>query len=582
MRGIGFPMCNHLSDEKLSRLTAGELGAVQRLLAQAHLEKCWQCRLRREALERSALQLAEYRNCLVERIPSNPDRRSALLMLMHQRSETVSPPRESGIALFSVIGKSDTWMTPMLASFLIIACAACLLFMVWRRPTATVSAAELLNRAESADRAVLYGKPGVIYEKIGIRTASGRIEQEIYRDAHRERRRRASDADAKIEAPLQSVLESAQVNLDDPLSIASYRTWYDGQQKKVDAVSQGGGLLTLSTRTPEGSIRQETITVRASDFHPIQRTIRTADDEVIEIAELNYALLDWSSVNETLFEPLAAPRLENPVLVSALPSLPALPTEAELDSAELEALLTLNRLHADEGERISIARTDHGIEVKGIVDSTERKQEVVNGLRMLQHVKAEVLSTAEVRSDTAEALPLQPTSIRAIDPAASPLEEYVDAQPQKKLLLNDAPRDLVDAAFKVRRSADELNTLATKFTNSAEGTTANAAIKELTQSYTQRLSAALDNESSILRQFGLDETANVPASISAQISLPAEARRNDALCQEMVTDDSATRRTAVEIAADIRDSIVRIRSAIAIRGEIGSKESSGGDRPDEQ
>jgi hypothetical protein len=581
MRGIGFPMCNHLSDEKLSRLTAGELGTVQRSFARTHLEKCWQCRLRREALERSALQLAEYRNCLVERIPSNPDRRSALLMLMRQPSEAASLPCESGIALFSSVSKRDARMSPILASFLIVVCAACLLFMVWRRPTATVRAAELLSRAENADRAVLYGKPGVIYEKIRIRTSSGRIEREIYRDAHRERRR-VNDEDAKVEATLQSVLVSAQVDLDDPLSVASYRTWYDEQEKKVDAVSQGGGLLTLSTRIPEGNIRQETITVRASDFHPIQRTIKTADDDVIEIAELNYALLDWSSVNEALFEPLAAPRVEHPVLMSALPVMPALPTEAELDSAELEALLTLNRLHADEGERISIARTDHGIEVKGIVDSTERKQEVVNGLRMLPHVKAEVLSTAEVRPDTAEALPLQPTSIRAIDPAASPLEEYVDSQPQKQLLLNDAPRDLVDAAFKVRRSVDELNALATTFTNSAKGTTANAAIKELTQSYTQRLSAALDNESSILRQFGLDEPANAPTSISAQISLPAEARRNDALCQEMVTDDSATRRTAAEIAADIRDSIVRIRSAIAIRGEIGGKESSGGDRPDEQ
>jgi len=579
MRGIGFPMFNHLSDEKLSRLTAGELGAVQRFLARTHLEKCWQCRLRREALERSALQLAEYRNCLVERIPSNPDRRSALLMLMRQRSEAASLPRESGIALFSAISKSDTWMSPMLASFLIVACAGCLLFMVWRRPTATVSAAELLNRAESADRGVLYGRPGVIYEKIGIRTASGRIEREIYRDAHRERRRRAGDTDAKIEAPLQGVLVSAQVNLDDPLSVASYRTWYDGQEKKVDAVSQGGGLLTLSTRVPEGNIRQETITVRASDFHPIQRTIKTADDDVIEIAELNYALLDWSSVNEALFEPLATPRLEHPMLVSALPVLPALPTQAELDGAELEVLLALNRLHADEGEQINIARSDRGVEVKGVVDSTERKQEVVNSLRTLPHVKAEVLSTAEVRPDTTEALPLQ---VRAIDPAASPLEEYVDSQPQKKLLLNDAPRDLVDAAFKVRRSADELDTLATKFTNSAEGATPNAAIKELTQSYTQRLLAALDNESSILHQFGLDETTNTPASISTQISLPVEVRRNDALCQEMVTDDSVTRRTASEIAADIRDSIVRIRSAIATRGEIDSKESPGGDQPDEQ
>src|SRR5580698_2033793 len=116
MRGIGFPMFNHLSDEKLSRLTAGELGAVQRFLARAHLEKCWQCRLRREALERSALQLAEYRNCLVERIPSNPDRRAAMLRLIRQSGEVVALSHEPDKAFFSTESKSGILMNPVLAS----------------------------------------------------------------------------------------------------------------------------------------------------------------------------------------------------------------------------------------------------------------------------------------------------------------------------------------------------------------------------------------------------------------------------------------------------------------------------------
>jgi len=70
-----------------------------------------------------------------------------------------------------------------------------------------------------------------------------------------------------------------------------------------------------------------------------------------------------------------------------------------------------------------------------------------------------------------------------------------------------------------------------------------------------------------LRQFDFDEAANIPANISEQIDLAAEVQRNAALCLEMVTQESTTRRTASEIATDIRDSIGRIRSAISIRSE---------------
>jgi hypothetical protein len=570
MRGIGFPMFNHLSDENLSRLTAGELGSVQRFLAGAHLEKCWQCRLRREALERSALQLTEYRNCLVERIPPNQDRRAAMLRLIRQSGEAVALPHESRRAIFSITGKTHTLMNPILASLFIVVCAVALLLIIWHRPAATVSAAELLNRAESADRAVLSGKPGVIYEKISIRTPKGETEHEIYRDAHRERLRRANATDVEIAAPLQRVLVSAHVELDDPFSVASYRAWRDGQEGKIDAVSQGAsGVITLSTLVPDGNIRQETLTVRASDFHPIQRTIRTADDGVIEIAELNYALLDWSSVNGALFDaPLGY--LHPEITADVLP-LPVLPSPSELDEAELGARLAIHRLHGDEGEEIEISRTARAVDVHGVVDTEARKLEINGTLHALPHVKSSVLSVADQQRIEASSSQKPVVTIASGD-ANSTLENYLasESQGSKENLFNGASRGLLDASLKVRSNSNELLALRAHFVSVPEGSTANLAFQELIHSYSARLADGLDAEMLMLSKLGFTASSGHEDEEPLK-DLDQEVARNNALCLELIAGDAGSSRPAAEVIQDIYTSIRRIHTVLASSAETDGR-----------
>ena len=570
MRDIGFPMFNHLSDEKLSRLTAGELGAVQRFLARAHLEKCWQCRLRREALERSALQLAEYRNCLVERIPSNPDRRAAMLRLIRQSGDVVELSHESGKAFFGTDGKSNILMNSILASVFITMCAAGLLLTVWHRPATTVSAADLLNRAESADRGIFNGKPGVIYEKISIRTSRGEAEHEIYRDAHRERHRRANVSDAEIVAPLRNVLVSAHVELDDPFSVASYRAWHDEQREKTDAVSrEGNGLLTLSTLVQDGNIRQETLTVRASDFHPVQRTIRTVDDGVVEIAELNYALLDWSNVNGTLFD--SPSRVGLPAAAISVVPVPALlPSLAELDVAELSARLAIHRLHGDEGEQIEISRTNRAIDVRGVVDTEARKLEINGTLHALPYVKSSVLSVADQQRLEASSTQKTVVTIASGD-ANSTLENYLasESQGSKENLFNSASRGLLDASLKVRSNSNELLALRAHFSSLADRSTTGLAVQELTHSYSERLVSGLDAEVSMLGKLGFAAPSEHEDKEPLK-DLDQEVARNNALCLELISGDAGSGRSASEVVQDIYRSIHRIHNVLASSAEGNS------------
>src|ERR1700728_2134719 len=75
----------HLSDETISMLVSGELEASQEARAQTHSAKCWQCRGRRDAFEKAALQVVGYRKARLEsELPLDPDRRDLFLAQLDQ------------------------------------------------------------------------------------------------------------------------------------------------------------------------------------------------------------------------------------------------------------------------------------------------------------------------------------------------------------------------------------------------------------------------------------------------------------------------------------------------------------------
>jgi hypothetical protein len=350
-------------------------------------------------------------------------------------------------------------------------------------------------------------------------------------------------------------MASVGVDWEAPLSAASYREWHDRQVSVSDEVrKEDENRLTLVTKLSNGPIQEESLTVRASDFHPIERTIETRAYGTIEIAELSYAVLDWSGVNEALFEPLTTPIHAHPAL------LPALPTAAELDSAELSARLALNRLHADEGEQISISRTDRAIEVKGVVETNERKHDIVSKLRQLPHVTAEVLSIPELQANPRDSSVAQSIRMQSVDAQPSPLEKYLDAEGNRKTELADSSQRLLDAALKVRQSAAELTTVEKKFA-SPQSSSRDSAFSQLTQSYAGRLLAGLDSEASTLDALGFTRRQRDTPDVTS-IDLAAEVDHNEALCRELIAGSAGPTRQTSEIVPELYESITKIRLAM--------------------
>jgi hypothetical protein len=547
-------LLHHLSDETISRLLSGELNAIRAMSANAHIAKCWRCRLRREALDRAAMQVAEYRRSVVETIPPGVRRREMLLAELRRRSEGKMRRPHPAHAVFHFFHRFRSQMTPLVASVAIVVSAVCLLIWVWRAPVPSMSATQLLNQAVMADKMVSHEKAGVIYQKVSISTPHGKIEHEIYRDLRSIRRRRPEILTSEIE-PVHQVLSSVGIDWQAPLSADSYREWHDRQAYISDEIKKkDGDLLTLVSKVSSGPIEEESLTVRASDFHPVERTVESRDHGTIEIAELNYAVLDWSGVNEALFEPLASPpRPSGPVMI------PVLPTNAELNRAELAARLVLNQMHADEGEQISVSRTNRTINVKGVVETEARKQEIVSMLSSVSHVSTDVLSLDELQGLAPSSSAAAPVLVQSLDAQVSPLEKYL-TENNRKPELEAASRSLLDASLKMKQNAVQLLSLRKTF--SAGGDEKNSAFAQLSQSYATRLQSSLTAETSALDALQIARPKD-QATDSDAADLSAEVDRNEALCRELITGSENSARSAAEIVPDLYKTIAAIQLELA-------------------
>lgn len=557
-----IPSLGHLSDETLSRLINDELGSLRDVRAQAHLASCWQCRARCEQLEKAALQVVEFRKFRVlPRLPQDPRWRGSFLTEVEKLLAEASPTpwwRKAGSYLRPTAMAN---MNPVIASVAVIAFAVITLIVIWQRSATPVSAAQLLDRAQSWDsNSKRPAEPGVVYQKIRIRTPGGSFERDLYRDREGRRRPKADSVSSDLK-PLSAKLEFAGVNWEQPLSASDYKTWRDSVHSESDEVKRSGkNLLTLTTKTSAGIVVQESFTVREEDFHPVERTVELLDVGSVEITEVNYAVLGWNAVNEAMFEPSTtafAPALHR----SASP--PALPTALQLDATELQARLALNRLDADSSEQIRLSRTDTAVEVKGVVETDQRKQEIVKQLQTIPHVSSSILSFEELSSNPSISSPVTSVKQYSLVGEPSPLGQYMKEKGHTLDDLSQTSEKLLDSSLKIQQGSSALSELLDRFGSPEQlSLAAQSARSELIANYLHSISSGLDAQESGLGELGF---AADPARHGASPGTPAaeklvtEARRNQGLCRELIAGGEESPRPASAIASELFESAARIR-----------------------
>lgn len=360
-------------------------------------------------------------------------------------------------------------MNPLITSAMLFSLCAVVCLLLSTRNVLQMPATTLLSHAEQSETLSSNNNSAdVVYQKIRISSRGHASERSIYRGLskkYRFKQQPLSPADQQ----LKKTLSSAGVNWDQPLSAEAYRSWHDHAQVTRDTVQKTGrNLLTLTTVVTSPEVVQQSLTVRESDFHPIEREVVLRDQgtEVtkIEIAELSYAVLDPGSLSPSLFENPAPDPISSPWPV--LPPMVHLPSEEELNLAELQVREKLHELGVDLGEAIHIKRSSRDVEVSGVISTSERAHSLRTSLSSLPHVvlafhTPEELSAKNIASIRRQAL----VSVQDVTPALAP--PLLDAQ-LKQDFPNDRDRTdhvnhILDAADQCTLHARALNVLLQRY-----------------------------------------------------------------------------------------------------------------------
>lgn len=194
-------------------------------------------------------------------------------------------------------------LAPGLISVFVMLAVLAVLGVGWLRETRSPKPEDLLRQAQAKEAGQReHAALGVICQTIEIRTAHRRLLRTIYRDAQNRRPRKPQTLSSE-DAALQTKLLRAGIDWDEPLDEGNYQQWHDDQASVHDAVQTSGGAITLETTLADGEIARASLTLRAGDFHPLQRTVEFRDGERIEIVERNYRVLPWNRQTEPLFGP---------------------------------------------------------------------------------------------------------------------------------------------------------------------------------------------------------------------------------------------------------------------------------------
>ena len=425
----------------------------------------------------------------------------------------------------------------------------------WRRqerPRITSNA--LLVRAEGSYTAA--GTAGVVHQTVRIRARQQTLERSLYWDLAGKRRPRRSALTGQEEA-LRSALSGAGVDWDRPVSAASYQAWHDQQHERSDRITKlRGHLLLLTTSVPEGTVAEESLTVRDTDFHPVRRTVGFRDRDTVEIAELNFQVLPWNAVEAGAFEPIGG--LAKP-LVSATPgprpALPSLPLELasadQLDETELTARLVLSQFHADTGEQIELHRSPREVVVEGLVESDARKRELQAQLQGIRNLKVEIQSVADLSKQPMPAVQAIEISAAPLPDQPSPLESTLKARGESVDTISTLAQQLFMNALAISQESRAIADLQSRFTAERQmSVIASATLADLMYSHHERLGEALGDERALLAKIGGASSPSRDAGVP-QASLLELAARNLALASELTQTNAPARRPAEAIAGDM-------------------------------
>jgi len=373
-------MKDHIHDGDLLRALDGELPKNRRALVEEHLAACWICRTRMHDLEGTIDEFVHVHfDGLKDSIPEIDGPRALLRARLH----ALESESERGFWSAPIRGLA-AWKVPAFAVGVVILVSV-FVFTV-QRHSHNDEVTEVLRRAELSERISFESKiQPVTYQKLRIEIGGRRYERAVYLDKRHSRSVVSLSAvEGRKESPktasadlshLQQAFAKTSLDWTEPLSASRMAGWQATLRERTERIQRGPRATELTTETSEGPIAKAQIWFRNKDFHPISETLQLRNNDVVEIAELDYQVFELAELRKDLFEHSPTGNVVASVPVLAASSMPE-PTVA----LELKVVQSLDRVNAFLGEQITVERQAGRLAVRGVVDDSARRQEILNAL----------------------------------------------------------------------------------------------------------------------------------------------------------------------------------------------------------
>ena len=397
-------MDDHILEGELLRAVDGELSKDRAAQVNEHLAACWMCRTRLHDFEGTIHRFVHvYMNDAKSQIPEINGPRALLRARIMDMESAEKRSWWEGLSL-----PLQRWRVPAFSVVALVAIAIVSFpFIKPHRVASEMTVPEVLSKATSGEQMGLRQvKQPVTYQKVQIQVKGNTYSRSIYRDMGNARHvdklqsiaRPMSEQDAaRVLDPVERVFSEAKLDWEAPLSPSHLSRWRSALQVKTDQVHRDQAITEVSTTTPEGPIAEAKVKFRNADYRPMSETLRLRDNSVVEIAELDYSVLELDQTNAHLFDAGSAPVL----VVHTSGSEGSQATLGGL-ALELEVMQRLDRANALTGEQISIGRHRDTVQVRGVVDGKQRRDELVMALGLAAKNPALQLDIA-VPNETARA-----------------------------------------------------------------------------------------------------------------------------------------------------------------------------------
>jgi hypothetical protein len=494
----------HPSEDELLCFIDGELSPKLIEGLRSHLDACWHCRNRAEKFQAAISRFVDYRSQVMQPLIESSDNWSGFgSKLRNQTADRIPPTfwerwqsawRRFRLSLPTIDARVAR-LTTISALTIILGFAGVYFLLI--STSRIVSAEELINlAAQSRENELKNTDQPVLYQQLRVRRRNARGEEtsnvEIWQDIDNLRIRKVVSPQADNNAmPVLTDLEHilrANNYEPPPLSVVGFRAWRERLADKHDTVEQlrtddDVAAIRLKTEvaatTENGRITSSELIVRAADYHPIEQkfTVNSTDGpQEFEFRETSFAVMSLNSLNPGFFVD------STPMVVSARPSPkpsiaespeanvsePGAPNAAvtgasanAVASADLEVGV-LNLLHnagADLGEQVEVRRTPNGpIVVSGVVDTPERKGQILNALGSVKDnpaVRIQISTVAEYLARQKQGKPTPRPSVESVEVEGDTFPAEADLRAR----FNDDANVKAFAARMTGRSSQAMNYL---------------------------------------------------------------------------------------------------------------------------